>query len=231
MRNVNIETEFICTIDVDTLPIHPSWLYAPIRLIHETEFKWVGVHAEIESAYSHMGKFFCMCQHFRVARTETYRDLSLNGGFTKNDHRKRLSFANNEWKGWSDDAVISHWWEDKYRSNSKFTLGVSDYLGVAPKEGRYGRYTDDLVFHFGFSFNATRVKNQAESMGDEYITWMNRMNNEGLTDNLLTEILGKLRPLERPILRLCWDGLSKTTFMPTKELNELFDKLKNEGIG
>lgn len=230
MRNANINTEFLCTIDVDTLPIHKNWLSAPIKLIQQTDFKWVGVHAEIEDAYSYMGKFFCMCQHFRVGRTRDYHDLSINGGFTKNDHRKRISFVCNEWHGWSDDAVAAHWWEDKYRNNSKFTLAVTDYLGVAPKEGRYGRYTDDLVFHFAFSYNYKMVRDQKESLGDEFIEWMRRMNSEGLGDEMIAEILNKLRPLERQIPRLCWDGQSKASFVPNRELNDLFDRLKNEDI-
>lgn len=228
MKHVPITTDFICTIDVDTIPIHKNWLYAPIRLIEETNFTWVGVHAQIESAYGHMGNFFCMCQHYRIARTEVYRDLSLKAGFTKKDHRHRLSPENNEWQGWSDDAVIAHWWEDKYLQHNKFTLAVSHFLGSAPTEGMYGRYTDDLVFHFGFSYNWKMVRNQKECMGEEYIEWMRRMDNEGLTDELIEEILSKKKPLVAPIPRLCWDGTNKSIYAPNKELNELFDKLKAE---
>lgn len=228
IRNYNITSEFICTIDVDTIPIHKNWLYVPIELIKRTQFAWVGVHAEIESAYANMGNFFCMCQHFRVARTETYRDLSFNAGFCKNDHRKRLPFVNNEWKGWSDDAVIAHWWEDQYRENNKLTLAVTHFLGIAPTEGRYGRYTDDLVFHIGFSYNYKMVMDGLSSMGGEFLSWMERMNHHGFSNELLEEMLSKLKPLDPPVIRLAWDADTKTCYSPNKELNELIDNLKAE---
>lgn len=228
LRNHVIDTEFVCTIDVDTLPIHKNWLYAPMRLIQETNMTWVGVHAQVESAYAYMGNFFALCQHFRVARTDTYKELALNAGFVKQDHRDKLSYVNNEWHGWSDDGTTAHWWEDQYCNHSKFTIAVSHFLGTAPTEGMYGRYTDDLVLHFGFSYNWKKVRDQKECMGDEYLVWMQRMSDEGLSEELFDEILNGLRPLEVPILRLCWDGNTKSIYTPDNELNMLFDKFKGE---
>lgn len=228
IRKHNITTEFICTIDVDTIPIHKNWLYVPIQLILQAGFTWVGVHAQIESAYAYMGDFFCMCQHFRVGRTSTYKELSLNAGFCKNDSRKRFSYENNEWHGWSDDAIIAHWWEDKYQANNKFTFAVTHYLGIAPKEGRYGRYTDGLVLHVGFSYNYKMVRDRKASMGDQFLTLMERMEKGGLSEELLKEMLDSRIPLEAPILRLCWDGDTKTCYTPDTELTALIEKLKAE---
>lgn len=228
LRNIPIYSDYICTIDVDTIPIHRNWLYVPIKLIEEANFTWVGVHAEIESAYANMGNFFCMCQHYRIGKTESYRELSVNAGFVKNDHRKNMAFMNNQWEGWSDDAVIAHWWEDQYCKHNKFTFNVTKYLGVAPTEGRYGRYTDDLVFHMGFSYNWKMVRDRRQCMGKDFIDLMVRMETDGLTDELIREILGGLRPLELPIIRIAWNGENKSIYTPNKELNALVDKLKAE---
>lgn len=228
MRNISIETDFVCTIDVDTIPIHRNWLYVPIRLVEELNLSFAGVHAEIEEAYKHMGQFFCMCQHFRVGRTETYKRLALMGGFVKNDFRNKLPYANNRWNTWSDDAVAAHWWEDTYENNNKLTFAITNYLGIAPKEGRYGRYTDDLILHFGFSYNWKMVGNKKESMGNEFIAWMHRMETEGLNDDMIAEILANIKPLEAPIPRLYWDGVTKTAHRTDEKTNLLIEKLKSE---
>ena len=228
IRNMTIESEYICTIDVDTIPIHSNWLYVPIKLIETEGFTFVGVHAEIESAYAYMGNFFPLCQHFRVGRTKDFIDLSLNGGFSKNDCKKKLVFTNNKWHGWSDDGVIAHWWEDTYREHDKLGLKVSHYLGVAPLEGRYGRYTDDLVFHFGFSYNWKMVADAETAMGAQFLTWMERMATDGFSDEMLTEILDGIIPLESPVVREVWRGQTKTIEKPNDLLNAKIERLKKE---
>jgi Glycosyl transferase family 2 len=228
IRKMNIQSAYICTLDVDAIPIHPNWLYVPIKLLEDEGLAFVGVHAEIEHAYLDMGKFYCMAQHFRVGRTEDFKLLSLNGGFTKNDHKSKVTFLNNEWSGWCDDAVVAHWWEDKYTTHDKFAFGVSKYLGVAPLEGRYGRYTDDLIFHFGFSYNWKMVGDKEKAMGYEFLEWMRRIDNDGLSEKMLDEILGKLIPLEQPVQRTFWDGTHKVILRPLEEFNAKIEQLKNE---
>jgi hypothetical protein len=228
MRHLSIDTKFICTIDVDTIPIHKNWLYVPIQLIEQAGVSFVGVHAELESAYVQMGTFFCMCQHFRVGYTSHYRRLAENIGFVKNDFRDKFSYVNTEWNTWSDDAVAAHWWEDQYGEHDKLTLAVTDYLGIAPLEGRYGRYTDDLVFHFGFSYNWKMVGSATVAMGRDFIAWMHRMDTEGLNDDMIAEMLARKIPLEAPIPRLYWDGKRKISYRLNDELNLLIEKLKTE---
>ncbi len=35
MRNVDIKSEYVCTLDSDAFPIHKNWLYVSIKLIEE----------------------------------------------------------------------------------------------------------------------------------------------------------------------------------------------------
>jgi hypothetical protein len=175
-----------------------------------------------------MGNFFNIAPYYKIGRTKDYMELSISGGFVKNDSRWKYVYACKEWNGWSDDGVSAHWWEDKYRQHNKFTFAVTDYLGIAPLEGRYGRLTDDLVFHFAFSYNWKMVADREKAMGLEFLKWMERIDNEGLTETILEEILGKLIPLEEPIPREVWDGTNKIISEPTKELNDIIDRLKCE---
>lgn len=228
LHNGLVQTEYLCTIDVDTLAIHPNWLYVPIKLIEEFNFSFVGVHAGIESAYAHMGDFYCIGQYFRVGKTEKFKELSFNAGFAKSERRNHFKYINNQWYGWSDDSVVAHWWEDQYTQDNKFTFKVDQYLGIAPLEARYGRYTDDLVFHFGLSYNWKHVGNKEEALGSEFLNWMDRMEKEGLTEEMLDEMLSQRKPLENPLPREVWDGISKRACEPTKKLNQRIEELKSE---
>src|SRR3990167_2406893 len=69
LRNVNIETEYLCTLDCDAFPIHRNWLYLPIELIKKYGFSFVGGHAGIDEAYKEHGDMFCMNQFYRVGTT------------------------------------------------------------------------------------------------------------------------------------------------------------------
>jgi hypothetical protein len=225
VRNANITSEYICTLDVDALPIHRNWLLIPIRLCEDYKFTFAGVHAEIEEAYG--GGFFCMCQYWKVGRTADFIRLSHGGGFTKWSSRKAsgMGFDDNNWlRGWSDDGVIAHWWEDQNSSHDKFTFATPRYLYVAPTEGRGGRDTDGLVFHFAFSYNWTRVGNKLNSMGADFLEWVRRINEVNFSEELLGEMLYKLIPLETPIPRKVWTN--KTIIKPSDDLNNFIDNLK-----
>lgn len=229
MRSGLVTTDYVCTLDVDAFPIHRNWLKVPITLCEDQGFHFSGVHAEIESAYG--GGFFCMCQYFRVGRTEDFMKLSLGGGFTKWDQRKLtgMKFDDRGWhtgsRAWSDDAVIAHWWEDHNLQHKKFTFATLQYLDVAPSEGRYGRNTDDLVFHFAFSYNAHQVAKPIEALGQNYWDWLYRINVSDFAEELLDEMMSKLIPLEIPIYRRLWDGGQVKS--ADENLNKIIDNLKN----
>lgn len=221
IRNIDIKTEYVCTLDVDAFPIHINWLYASIQILNDG-FTWVGVHAEVEGAYAKYGKFFCMAQYFRVGRTKDYKDLSLNGGFTKYTHRPAgYEVLNNQWRsGWSDDGVTAHWWEDQHRNNSKFTYAVTDAIGRLGMEPLYGRITDGLIFHLGYSFTGLGIK---DYMGEAYCNWLDKIN-RNFTDCIIQELLVKCKPLKNPIPREKWNGITKEIEDISKDLN---DKINN----
>jgi hypothetical protein len=238
LRAVDINTEFICTMDVDAFPIHKNWLYTSIRLLQEDGFSFVGVHADIENAYAQYGNFYCMAQYFRVGRTETFRLLSKYAGFTRFTYRNkfqnsRFDFKNNDWAqraeqlkqdGWSDSSVTAHWWEDQYTNHNKFTYAVTDCIGEHGKEPLYGRITDGLVFHFAFSWTSIGSEKQ---MGTRYADWTRRIK-ENFDDKLIEEMLAQSKPMIHPIPRQVWNGVLKRIEEPSKELNDKIENLKNE---
>lgn len=245
IRFVDLKTEYICCLDCDAFPINKNWLYAPIKLIQENNFSFVGHHADegrvsgwksFEDAYSKYGNYFHVAQCFRVGKKEDFEHLSLNAGFTKavnfRDWIEFKAFPNKEWfevakerglDGYADSGVIAHWWEDRTTRNNKFTFAETACLGIAPKQGRYGRVFDNMVFHLMFSFNHTQLGGaKEENMGNDYMKWIEKINN-GFTDELINEMLKAVNPINIP--RLFWDG--KTISLPSEKLNNRINELIN----
>lgn len=249
MRFVDIKTKYVCTMDVDAFPIHKNWLYLCVKLIEEYNFSFVGHHPDesgvtkwksFEDAYASYGKYFHVAQCFRVGKTENFKYLSLNAGFTKAVSYRKLidcfEFNNNDWAdiaktkgldGYADSGVIAHWWEDKTTENDKFTFAEIACLGLAPKEGRYGRIFDNIFFHFMFSYNHTMVGNKQDSMGADYLKWVGKIN-EGFTDNLINEMLLSVNYLDPKIPRQVWDGKNKLISISSKELDSKIDEILNQ---
>ena len=245
MRYVDIidKSNYICTIDVDAFPIHNNWLYIPIKLIEDHGFEFVGAHVEVESencnhktfesAYKEHGLFYLVASWYRVSKTEKIKNMAIEAGFTS-FHKRHLidglfNFKNNEWSGWADVGVVAFWWDDKYnKNNNKFTFAFEKCLGVAPKEGRYGVLIDDLLFHFAFSYNHTQVGNQQESLGSEYLRFMDKIKSGNFE---VDEIVNSLKPLKYfnkiPTPRQVWDGKRKMIICPSDEINKRIDELKN----
>lgn len=201
LRNKEIETEFICQLHVDAFPIHKNWLLLPISLMQATTLKFVGqLHfysRDTDTIYP-PGPFFSMSPTFNVARTETYKEMSRNGGFTRFHEREKIQpgvdFQSTDWQEWamqdyanrgSDDDVPAFHWEDKYRKHDKLGLALTGMIGVPGQEAGYGRIIDDLVFHFGFCRESVGV---GAAMGEKYLEWTRRIN-EGFTDELIEEMV------------------------------------------
>ena len=236
IRNANIQTDYICQIHVDVLAINSQWLLLPIKLIEENNFSFVGQLQFIcngtQSIYP-PDPFFAMAQCFNVAKTETYREMSLEAGFTRFHNRESaaLQFKNNDWTAWakedydargSDDDVVAFHWEDKYRQHDKLGLAITGFISP-----QFGRIVEDVVFHFG---SCREASGNLGSMPELY-QYYTRKINEDYSDELIDEMVSlakKNRPPEMEILtRNLWNGKVKTHSPPSKELNKRIEELKN----
>lgn len=239
MRYVDIKTEFICQLHVDAFPINKNWLLLPITLIEEDGFYFVGqTHfytRPTDTIYYLKNMFFGMSPTFNVARTETYREMAMEGGFTRFHERTKISppmvFNNTDWEEWakadywrrgSDDDVLAFCWEDNYREHNKLGLPITALIGIPPESG-YGRVIDDLVFHFGFSCESKGVM---EHMGERYGAYTNRIN-EGFTDALIEEMIAQATPTGATAKDV-WDGNAKIVSASSAPLNEKIEYLKRQ---
>lgn len=233
-RNESIKTDYIAQIHTDAFPVHQNWLYLPIKLIEENNFSFVGQLQFISNGASIYppNPFFAMAQCFNVARTETYKEMSLEAGFTRFHNRPQsgLTFKNDDWAVWasddyankgSDDDVVAFSWQDNYKTDNKLGLAVSGYI-----EPSFGRIIDDLVFHF---CSANESKGVMDKMPELYQHYTKKIN-EDYSDLLIEEMVNLAKankPNNSSILtRNYWNGTAKTVSPPTEELNNRIEELK-----
>lgn len=236
LRNVDIGTEYICQIHVDVVPLSKNWLLLPITLIEENNFSFVGqlqfISKPTDTIYAPSKGFFAMAQCFNVAKTETYKEMSLQAGFTRFHNRPQsgLAFENNDWAKWaekdyhkrgSDDDVVAFHWQDKYGTSDKLGLAITGFIAPA-----YGRIIDDIVFHFGSCRESIGTGN---AMGKEYKEFTRRIN-EDYNDELISEMVTLAKANKPPQLEILsrnyWDGNLKISFPTTEVLNNRIEELK-----
>lgn len=235
MRHVEINTEYIAQMHVDAFGITDTYLKLPIALIEEYNFSFVGqLHfININSSIYPPNPFFSMSPTFNVAKTETYKEMSLEAGFTRFHNRTEGAIVtnNNDWSEWasddyvnkgSDDDTVAFHWEDTHRQHNKLGLAISGYI-----QSSFGRLIDDIVFHFGSVNESKGVFNQMPELYQHYT----RKINENYSDELINEmvqIAKKNKPNGSEILsRNFWNGTTKESSPPTEALNKRIEELKN----
>lgn len=236
IRNEEINTDYIVQLHSDSFPISFSWLRLSITLIEEYNLSFVGQLQFIASGKDSIyppNPFFAMAQCFNVARTETYRELSMVAGFTRFHNRPQagMTWLSNDWGEWakedykargSDDDVVAFHWEDKHRQHDKLGLAISGFI-----EPNYGRIIDDILFHFCSAREAIGVMSSMPELYQEYTKKIN----ENYSDDLIDEMIALARankPPEMEILtRNYWDGKLKVSSPPSNELNNRIEELKN----
>lgn len=236
MRYYNIKTDYVCQIHVDAAPISKQWLALPIKLIEEYNLSFVGQlqFINIDSSIYPPNPFFAMAQCFNVARTSTYKEMSMEAGFTRFHNRPQsgLTFNNDDWGKWaaedyahrgSDDDVAAFHWQDKYKSENKLGLAVTGYI-----QSSFGRIIEDLIFHFGSCRESIGVIDLMPDLYREYTKKINENYSDYLIEEMI-ELAKANRPPELEILsRNYWDGELKKSFPPTDELNKRIEQLKHE---
>jgi hypothetical protein len=238
MRYGNIKSDYVCQLHADAFPISSSWLSLPIKLIEENNYSFVGqlqfISKLTDSIYPPSRGFFCMAQCFNVAKTKTYKDLSMFAGFTRFHNRPQsgLEWASNSWEQWaqdnyhergSDDDVVAFHWQDANTSQDKLGLAITGFI-----ESSFGRVIEDIVFHFG---SANEARGVMSSMPELYRRYTRKIA-EGYTDELIEEMVSLAKanqPPQQEILRRNhWCGKTKTSTPPSEALNKRIEELKHE---
>jgi FkbM family methyltransferase len=192
LKNIPIDSEYICSMDVDTFPISDDWLSFPIKLLEQYDLTWVGLRAEIESAYNL--HYFHMGECYRIGRTNDFKLLSENVGW-----------AQIKGEGFRDNAVMAHSWEDANFKHKKLSLPVTGRIGLTLTEGEYGRVIGNIAMHFCLAFTSTLHLRREKNVGGDYLSWEKKIKTLD-PDTVVKEIMdavkysSSLQPLQY------WDG-------------------------
>lgn len=192
LKNCDINTKYICSMDVDTFPISDDWLTAPIKLLEDFGLTWVGLRAHIEHAYGL--NYFHMGECYRVGRTEHFKLLSRSAGWYQ---RKGTPFF--------DNAVCAHSWEDANHKHTKLSLPVTARLGLTLTEGEYGRVIGNLAVHFCLAYTGTLHARRVKNLGTEYISWEDRLTSLP-PDEFVTQFMNALHYSDSLQPLQYWDG-------------------------
>ena len=235
MRNIPIKTDYICQLHVDAFPVHKNWLYLPIQLLKDHYLSFVGQLQFIADGTASIyppDKFFAMAQCYNVAKTKTYRELSMAAGFTRYHNRPQagMEWGSGDWAEWakkdynsrgSDDDIVAFHWEDTHREHDKLGLAITGFV-----EPSWGRIIEDVVFHFCSCREAIGVSDSMPKLYREYTKKIN----EDYSDTLIEEMINLAkanRPPEMQILtRNFWDGKTKESKHITNELHKRIEELK-----
>lgn len=237
LRNIEIDTEYICQVHVDVVPLSKQWLLLPITLIEEYNLSFVGQLQFINSSehLAHIyppSAFFAMAQCFNVAKTSTYKELSLKAGFTRFHNRPQsgLTFENNDWAAWaeedynargSDDDIVAFHYQDVYRQDDKLGLAITGFI-----EPSFGRIIESVVFHFGSANESKGVFDKMPELYQYYTKRINENYDDALIDEMV-ELAQANKPPEMEILtRNFWNGTTKESSPPSEEINKRIEELK-----
>lgn len=214
LKNIPIESEYMCSMDVDTFPVSDDWLSEPIRLLNQYDLTWVGLRAEIESAYNL--HYFHMGECYRIGRTKDFKLLS-----------ESIGWAQVKGNGFRDNAVRAHSFEDANFQHKKFSFPVTGRIGITRSEGEYGRLIGNLAMHFCFAFTSTLHQTPIKNMGEDYMAWEQKIKTLP-PDELVSEIMASVNYSNRLQPMQYWDGTDHAE-VPLDLKNDAIRIMKQRG--
>jgi len=205
--------DYYCSLDCDAFPIHPNWLWIPIRLIEEFEVYQVGSSQGLHLCYPEKGKFFHLNNFFRVMRTDDAQRLSDEAGFLRpENYGSRTCHVPSHHAEWGDDfadnGVVASWYADRHRLGKKVSLRVNEFIGWAEHMGFYGMVVDDLIFHMVYSFTQQQMVDRQKELGERFLGLQ-----EGFFQMGCSEALSRL-------LSMCQSNPGNRVVPPGEELTE-----------
>ncbi|RJQ52954.1 MAG: glycosyltransferase [Actinobacteria bacterium] len=155
--------------------------------------------------------FTCTNNFYRVMKTSLAKIVSDGIGFSRRSTKtpatvpgkvarrlERLSYRLR--KGdycppHCDNGVAANHFIDVNRLGPKYSIPITSAVGFTPSEGVFGQNVCGLVFHFALSTRAlSRLRREVGDAGADYAAYSRAILEDGLSDELLDELLAKCSP-------------------------------------
>ena len=222
--------EYFCSLDADCWPVHPAYLYAPIKAIEKYKLSFVGKATGLHLSYQTQGNFYHINNYYRVSTTALVRKVAEAVSFMRYVNRYKANFIPNvdvPWTADCDNGVVANWYVDYAKLGPKLSLAMNKKLGNTNEMGVYGMTIDELVTHMVFGYGKEWIGNPHKVLGDKYLEWQNKIMIQGLTNEIIEEIKAAQIPAYQILYdRHYWDGTSERPLAPTDELYADFSAWK-----
>ena len=228
------EGQYFVSLDVDCVPMHKAWLYAPTRVLAEYSDiimvgKATGLHNHHD--YAKWGTFFHINNYYRAMRTDQAKYVSNQVGFLRPENRDKAGFqpvAEFDFEANCDNGVRANSFTDRMKMGKKFSIAMDKTLGNTNAMGVFGMTLDSLVWHMVFSSSKDWIENKTVTLGDDYLRWYQRINSEPF-DTVWPDIVKALQPKYNILYdRHLWDGFKEVQLTPQDQLFRDFSGWKNE---
>jgi len=228
------DKEYFVSLDVDCVPMHKAWLYAPVKVLAEYPDivmvgKATGLHNHHD--YAKWGAFFHINNYFRFMRTDQARYVSKQVGFLRPENRHKAGFdtlAEFSFEPNCDNGVRANSFTDRMKMGRKFSVAMDRVLGNTHEMGIFGHTLDGLVWHMVFSSSKDWIEDKSKTLGEEYLKWYHRINTEPF-DSVWPDIVKALQPKYNILHdRHVWDGDKEVSLTPQDQLFKDFSAWKAE---
>lgn len=193
-----IDTDYVCMTDADVFPISELWLWLPIYLCQHFSYLMVGCDSGLGKVTKDLGispkddiDFDVINNFYRIMRGKDAKWYSENYRFARRHPNDRPP-------GWitADNGVYVNFIMDKISPNKKYNIPLSSYVGLNTVEGAFGQIICGLIMHYALSsriFSKTRADITPKRASEDYLDYYNRMCSDGLTEELMNEMLEKAK--------------------------------------
>ncbi len=222
--------DYFCSLDCDALPTSPYWLYAPIRLIDELGFLFVGTCTWGPDIFG----FPIINNFYRVSRTDIAREVSEQVGFLRPQNHARAGYQPN-FRGWKrvpcDNGVVAMWYAISQMNGGRLgriaSLPITQVTGKSNKQGVFGYSVADLVYHAVFSYGQDWIEDMAAEIGSQWQRLNDMVMNNGAD---VAALLAMQRPLQPGEAQNRNSEFISGTFdvdgIPSKELKSRFYEMR-----
>jgi hypothetical protein len=184
-KNLNLNIDYVCTLDADAFVVSNMYLYLPIKLIETYGYCYIGSSTDL----AHWGyndrmkkidentkEWQHINNYYRVSKFSTILKCSEDVGHLRlqNRHKINKTFVKtlfDEIKE-CDNGVIAQWYSSYINQGEKLSLEIISRSGLC-SHGIYGMNIENMVYHvvFGYREVDTGINGYVSNTDEKYVNF------------------------------------------------------------
>lgn len=198
-----INTDYVCTIDADCIPMSDQWLIKPIEKV-DSGFFFVGRNSGHDVPYMDYmknnpdkQKFIIIDNCYRVCTTANYKLIAKTCSFQLRHYDAIDHYLSTytPFIGKADNGVAANYYVYTVLKQKSYPYGIPRCIGVTPTEGSFGQSIEDLLFHMALATRfLSKTRKNLNTVGAHYESYLKQIAKYGLTDELVSKMFSDLKP-------------------------------------